>query len=235
MRIPGSAVVVTLSVVLFSLFSHQYAAAQTGAQKSDSSTAVLPKDVHSDSRSRLPLVKRENLDDIGKKSYDNIAGDSRSLVGFQGPNGIRMHSPKLMDGYLAGSLYLRYDTKLGRRLSELAILVTAREMNNQFEWTAHEPAGLKAGLEQNVVDVVKFRKPTTGLGEKEAMVIQVGREMFQKHHVESDTFANALKIFGEEQLVDLVCLMGQYTATSMLLDAFDQQLLEGQKPLLPMP
>ncbi len=198
-------------------------------------SAGLPKDVHPDSRSRLPLVKRENLDEMGKKAYDNIAGDSRSLVGLQGPNGIRLHSPKLIDGYLAGSLYLRYDTKLGRRLSELAILVTAREMNHQFEWTAHEPAGQKAGLEQNIIDVVKYRKPILGMGEKEASIIQVGRELFQNHHVNSDTFAQALKVFGEEQFVDLVCLMGQYASTSLLLDVFDQQLLEGQKPLLPMP
>ena len=106
-------------------------------------------------------------------------------------------------------------------------------MNQQFEWSAHEPAGLKAGLEPQIIDVVKYRKPTAGLGEKEATIIELGREVFQKHHVSSETFARGLKLFGDETLVDLVSLMGNYASTSVLLNAFDQQLLEGQKPLLP--
>lgn len=195
----------------------------------------LPKDVYPDSRSRLPLVKRESLDEIGKKAYDEAAGDRRSLVGLQGPGGIRLHSPKLALAARPSSQYLRFDSKLGRRLSELAILVTARELNQQFEWTAHEPAALREGLEQSVIDVVKYRKPLTGLGEQEAAIIQLGREVFQKHAVTSATFARARKLFGDETLVDLVSLMGNYAQTAVLLNAFDQHLPSGQSPLLPMP
>src|SRR5207249_11275483 len=99
---------------------------ETGSSAS-AKAAPLPKDVYADSLSRLPLVKRENLDEQGKKAYDEAAGDTRSLVGLQGPGGIRLHSPRLAETARPSNQYLRFDTKLGRRLSELAILVTARE------------------------------------------------------------------------------------------------------------
>ena len=210
------------------------AAQKPATEKSSSASgAALPKDVYPDSRSRLPLVKRESLDEAGKKTYDDAKGDPNSLVGLQGPGGIRLHSPRFAEAARPANQYLRFQNKLGRRLSELAILVAAREVNQQFEWTAHEPAGLKAGLEPQIIDVVKYRKPTTGLGDKEASIIQLGREVFQTRKVSSDTFAHALKLFGDETLVDIVSLMGNYASTSILLNAFDQQLLEGQKPLLP--
>jgi 4-carboxymuconolactone decarboxylase len=204
------------------------------AQESKTATAdALPKDVYPDSRSRLPLVKRESLDADGQKAYDEAAGDKRSLVGLQGPGGIRLHSPKLALAARPANQYLRFGTQLPRRLSELAILVTAREMSQQFEWAAHEPEARKVGLEQNIIDVVKYRKPLTGLGDKETVIIDFGRQLFQKHAVASDTFARARKLFGDETLVDLVSLMGNYAQTSVLLNAFDQHLLAGQKPLLP--
>ena len=198
------------------------------------SSQTLPKDVFPDSRNRLPLVKREELDDQGKKAYDASTSDPRLLAGLQGPAGIRLHSPRLADPAQAAR-YLRFETDLGRRLSELAILVTAREMDEQFEWTSHEPEGRKQGLEQAVIDVVKYRKPLTGLGEKEAAIIQVGREVFGKHFVASETYAQAVKLFGERNVMDLAGLMGDQAGNAVILTAFDQHLPPGQKPLLPMP
>ena len=208
---------------------------KAGAKSSETSPGPYPKDIYPDSLNRLPLIKREDLDEQGKKFYDVSVGDSRSLAGLQGPTGIRLYSPRLAEALRASNQYLRYDTELGRRLSELAILVTAREMDQQFEWTAHEPEALRVGLEQQIIDVVKYHKPLDGLGEKEAVIIQLGREVFGKRKVTSDTFARALKLFGKKTLVDLTTLMGQYSATSVLLTSFDQHLSESQKPMLPIP
>ena len=217
-----------------SALSEQAASGASG-KTSQASAGTLPKDVYPDSRNRLPLIKREDMDDLGKKVYDETVADARTLAGLQGPGGIRLYSPRVAASSRAGSGYLRYETDLGRRLSELAILVTAREMDQGFEWNAHEPEALRVGLEQQIIDVVKYRKPLTGLGEKEAAIIQLGREVFGRRKVSSDTFARALKLFGNKTLVDLASLMGQYSATAALLTTFDQHIPEGQKPLLPMP
>jgi len=191
---------------------------------------ALPGDVYPDSRNRLPLVRREELDEQGQRAYDAATADTRSLAGLQGPAGLRLHSPSSRD-----SSYLRYETDLGRRLSELAILVAAREMDQQFEWTVHEAEALKQGLEPEIIDVVRHRQPLTGLGEKETVIIQLGREVFGNHQLSSETFARALQLFGKKTLVDLVSLMGNYAATAALLTTFDQQLPPDLEPLLPIP
>jgi 4-carboxymuconolactone decarboxylase len=120
-------------------------------------------------------------------------------------------------------------------LTEIAILTTAREMDNQFEWAAHDTTGRRAGVEPAIIDIIKYRKPVVGLGEKEALVIGFGRELFGRKKVSSATFAEALRLFGRRGLVDLTSLMASYSATAALLNAFDMQLPAGQTPQLPVP
>jgi len=194
---------------------------------------TLPGDVYPDSLSRLPLVAREAMDEQGKRFYDAVTSpQSRTLVGLQGPSGIWLHSPELGERMRAVNQYLRYETALERRLTELAILVTARELDNQFEWTAHEPVALKEGLDPEVIDVVKYRKPTSGLGTKEALIISLGRKLFRERKVDSETFAHALEVFGPRGIVELAAVMGNYAGTAIMLNMVDQRLRPDQTPLL---
>ena len=196
---------------------------------------ALPRDVHPESLSRLPLLARGELDEHGRQLYDTVVGpQSRTLMGLRGPSGIWLHSPKLA-GYLrAANQYLRFETGLDRRLTELAILVTAREVDNQFEWTAHEPAALAEGLPPRIIDVVKRRKPTSGLGQKEALIVGFGRELFRTRRLRSRTYARAVELFGRRGVLELAALMGNYAATAIVLDVVDQQLQPQQTPLLPV-
>jgi 4-carboxymuconolactone decarboxylase len=196
----------------------------------------LPADIYPESLSRVPLLKREELDEHGKKYYDAVTGPgSRTLAGLQGPSGIWLHSPRLAQHLRTANQYLRYETTLDRRLTELAILVTARELDHQFEWTAHEPAALEEGLELEIIDVVKYRKPIAGMGETEALIITFGRELFRDRHLRSETFARAVAIFGRTGVLDLAALMGNYAMTALILTAFDQQVHLDRQPLLPTP
>jgi len=180
-----------------------------------------PDDIHPDSRSRLPLIQRPT-----PASATPPALYSRNLAPEgTGPAHIRRH----------GSSMKSLEASVGRRLMGLAILVTAREHDGQYEWTMAEPVALKDGLEPAVINLVRMRKPVTELAEKDAALIELGREVFRKHLVSSQTYARALKAFGERDLVDIVDLMAQHTANGVLLAAFDQQLPVGQEPLLPIP
>lgn len=197
---------------------------------------MLPKDVYPESLSRLPLLHRDALDEPGRKLYDTVVGpESRTLVGLRGPSGIWLHSPRLGAHQRATNQYLRYETDLEPRLRELAILVTARELENQFEWTAHESAARKEGLDPAIIDLVKYRRPIAGLGEREQLIITFGREVFRDKKVGSETFARAVQAFGWRGVVDLAALMGNYAMTAVLLNAVDQQLPPNQEPLLPIP
>jgi len=196
---------------------------------------TLPPDIYPDSRCRLPLPKREELDEGGKKIYDHhVDPKGGSLAGLYGPGGVRLHSPKLSQLQAPASRYLRFEAGFSGAIRELIILVTAREMDSQFEWFQHESNGLKDGLSQATIDVVKHRKSAAGLPEEEAIVIEFGRQLFQQRKVAPELFARALKRFGRRALVDMVSLMGNYCATALLLAAFDAHLPEGQAPLLPM-
>jgi alkylhydroperoxidase family enzyme len=176
------------------------------------------EDIHADSRSRLPLIKTQSQ--VPAILY------SRELAPTgTGPAQIRLHQ--------AGRKSL--EMHLGKRLMALAILVTAREHDQQYDWTMNELAARDDGLEATIIDTVRERKTLARLGEKEAALIQFGRELFGKHMVSAETYASALKIFGETDLVDLVDLMAQHSADATLLTAFDQRLPGGQKALLPLP
>jgi len=207
--------------------SGQAAAAGTSSQ---ASPATFPKDVYANTGNRLPAIKRDDLDDAGKKLFD-----SRAQVDSFGPGGIRLYSPPVA-GYMGEvNDFLRHKSGLDPRLVELAILVTARESDCEYVWTAHEPMGVKAGLQQQVIDVVRYRKSTEGLAEKDAVIIALGREAVGKHHASSATAARALSLFGNQGLVNIVSLMGDYASTAILLNSFDQHVRPTDKPLLPIP
>jgi 4-carboxymuconolactone decarboxylase len=214
--------------------------AATGPQRDETSggstMTALPKDIYPESRSRLPLLKREALDEQGKRVYDSVLDPKRpTLAGFQGPAGIWLHSPRVGEPIREMNRILRTEVPLEPRLRELAILVTAREFDSQFEWTAHEPVALKEGLDPKILDIVKFRKAVSEAPEKETAIIAFGRELFRDRKVRPETYAEMLRIFGQTAVVNITALMANYAFTAVMLTAFDQQLHEGRKPLLPFP
>ena len=198
-------------------------------------TDTMPPDVYPESGFRLKLPDRAAMEPEAQRLYDYFADpNSGSYAGLWGPGGIRLHSPKLALTMQAHNNYLRRDSGIDRKVRELCILATARELDSQFEWTAHEPEALKEGISPATIDIVRHRRPVESLSETEQVVILLGREMFGDRRVTRETFARALKLFGARMLVDLVAVMGNYACTAALLTAFDMQLRPGKQPLLPV-
>lgn len=205
--------------------------AQQTAKNGGGTSVSFPKDVYPNTGNRLPAVKRDDLEDAGRKLFDSRGPNADAF----GPGAIRLYSFPVAEHMAAVNDYLRYKSGLDPRLVQLAILVTAREADSEYVWTAHEPQGLKAGLQSEVIDVVKYRKPTSGLAEKDAVIIDLGREVFEKHHASSGTFARARSLFGDRGVVNYAALMGDYAATTTLLNTLDQHVRPTDKPLLPIP
>jgi 4-carboxymuconolactone decarboxylase len=195
----------------------------------------MPSDIDPQSGFRLPLPKREDLDEAGRAAYDRAVAPGRTIAGLQGPAGVQLYSPKIAPHVTAVNQYLRYEAGYTPRVREIAILATAREMDSQFEWVAHEPEALKQGVPQAVIEAIKYRRGTEGLDETDAIVITLGRELWRDHKVSAQTFAKAKVLFGPHTLVDLVLLMGNYAGTAALLAAVDMQLHPGRQPSLPIP
>jgi 4-carboxymuconolactone decarboxylase len=205
------------------------------AERVPEKPTTLPPDVHPESRSRLPLVKREDLDDTGKKAYDGITDpDSRLKAQLIGPAGIWLNVPELSPHIREINWFLRANLPLETKLAELIILTAAREADAQIEWTSHEPLALKAGLDQKVLDIVKYRQPINDIDPREAAIIQFARELLGDNHLTSETYPEALKLFGQKALVMMVLLMANYSQTAIILHAFNQQLRPNLTPLLPL-
>jgi 4-carboxymuconolactone decarboxylase len=195
---------------------------------------MLPGDIDPRSGCRLPLPRREELDEAGQAIYDRLADPAGgTLRGLRGPGGIQLHSPALACRSRPLNHYLRNATEFGGRVRELAILVTARAHDSQFEWAAHEAEARREGVPEAAIETVRHGRAPAGLDETDAIVIALGREIFTARKVSRDTFARALARFGRRGLVELVALMGNYAATAALLTAFDMQLDPGTEPPLP--
>ena len=192
-----------------------------------------PPDIDPQSGFRLPLRKREELDEAGQRAYDRANTPGKTIVGLRGPAGIHLYSTPTVDAHNKLSSYLRYEAGFDPKIREVAILTVAREMDSRFEWAAHEPEALQVGVPADVIDIIKHRKSTQGLDESYAAVIELGRQVLRDHKVTSAAFARAKALFEPTQLVQLVMLMGMYASTAILLAAFDMQVPEG-KPQLPV-
>ena len=216
----------------------------TGTMRTPSSSVVaaddIPDDIFEDSWARLPLLRRETLDADGQRAFDLIVNpDSRYASGLRGPIGMWAYSPLMAEHVFAASTYLRFGTEKDQRLTELVILATAREVRSQYEWSAHEPAGERAGLEPELIDLVRRRADLDmageipGLGEQERAIINFVREVVSEEKVTSATFDHALGLFGEQGVMDLAGLVGYYGFINITLKTFDVQLAPGRERLLP--
>lgn len=194
----------------------------------------LPPDIDARSRCRLPLPAREDLDEAGRQAFDR-ASRPGIIAGLQGPAGLQLHSPEIAPHLSALNSYLRFRAGFSGRLREIAILATAREMDSQFEWVAHEPEALKEGVPQAVIDAIKYRQPTSGLDADDALVIDLARQLWRDHRVSPETFAALRTRYDARQLMDLVVLMGTYANTAAMLAVVDMQIPDGRPALLPIP
>jgi 4-carboxymuconolactone decarboxylase len=212
--------------------------AQNSVRSAESASveAPLPKDIYPDSRNRLPLPNRDDMDNEGKDAFDELTRKSELPIGIEQP-GVRLWDPQLARPMGEVSHYLKYEIGLPARLLEIAVLITAREMDCEYEWTQWETHGRDPKdprhIEPAIIDIIKYEKPVTGLGEKETAVIAFGRETFGQRKVSSETFAEVLRLFGRKGTVDLLELMAGYSADAAELTAFDNHLRADQKPLLP--
>ena len=152
----------------------------TTANQTIVSQSDIPSDIQRDSLARLPLPQREQMDADGTRVYAMVRPpDSRYADSLWGPVAMWLYSPEMIEHVFPASTYLRYGTEKDQRLTELTILATAREVRSQYEWSAHEPLALAAGLEPEIVELVKARQPLTtsagipGLGDKERTIIQL--------------------------------------------------------------
>ena len=180
----------------------------------------------------LPRIKnREDLPEEGWAAYDEIVG-SRGEV--SGPFSVLLNSPEA--GRRVGHLgaYIRFESSLPEDVTELAILVTARAWDCQYEWTYHEPLARKAGVREEAIAAVRDRTAPSGLDEGEALVVRYVQETIREHKASNEARGAILERFGARGAVDLTATTGYYAMLAGALNTFEVPLESGDRPLLPL-
>jgi hypothetical protein len=193
--------------------------------KSSEEKNPLPPDINPVTFSRLPPVTPADLDEEGKRL---LAARTNYTPG-PGPNHVSIYSPREIDlGIPSGA-----KSPVGPRYFQLAVLIIAREIDQQYEWTAHELAGRRQGLEQSVIDVVKYDRDVASLSEKDATLITFGRRLYREHRVSSELWEEMVSLFGRQRTVQLMMIMGEYFRAGFMMNAVDQHLPPGREALMP--
>ena len=182
---------------------------------------------------RIPLFPIEDMSEAQRRVYDTVVAGPRGVV--VGPLRAALHQPELADKWQQLGEFLRYRTTLPPRLSELAILVTARHWDAQLEWHAHAPAALKGGLDPAAVEAIREGREPVFPKEDESAVYQYVRELQTLHDVRDETHRRAHELLGTVALVELTALAGYYTMVAMTLNAHRIPLPGNAAPPLKVP
>ena len=187
--------------------------------------SALPPDINPVTLSRLPPASPADLDEEGRK----LLASRPEVKPGPGPTHVTNYSPRERSLGIPSGV----NSPVGPRYFQLAVLIIAREIDQQYQWSAHEPAGLRQGLEQSVIDVVKHNKDVAGLTDKDATLITFGRTLYREHRVSSELWQKMVGHFGRQQTVQLMMIMGDYFRVGFMMNAIDQHLPPERKALLP--
>ena len=181
-------------------------------------TILLVLSVSALAQDRMPPIPADKLTPAQKKSAELLAATPRGAAGAGGPFVPLLRSPELMNRLQAVGEYLRFNNSVPQKLVEMAIIMTARQFMQQYEWNAHYPLALKAGLPQDAANAIAAGRRPDSLAADEEMVYNFVTELLQNKSVSDPTYALMLAKFGEQGVVDTSGLVGYYSTLAMILN-----------------
>lgn len=183
--------------------------------------------------SRIPLPTPDTMTDDQKRVYEKIVSGPRGRL--VGPLRAALHSPELAERWQALGALLRFGTSLAPRVSELAIVVTARRWNSQIEWHIHAQAARAAGISDAALDAIRARETPVFDNPDDAVVYEFARQIQETGQVEPDLYAQAVARWDAVGVVELTAVIGYYTMVSMTLNAHEIPMPDDAPPPLDTP
>lgn len=177
---------------------------------------------------RMPPIPAAKMTEAQKKAAAELSAGRRGSV--RGPFHAFLRSPNLMDRVQKLGEYLRYDCPIELRVRELAALMAARHWTQQYEWHAHAPHALKAGLKSAIIEAIAEGRRPTGMADDEEIVHDLVTELLVNKGVSDPTYARAKKRFGEGGVVELIGVVGYYAMLAMVMNVARTAIPDG-KPL----
>jgi len=165
---------------------------------------------------RLPTIPPAQYTADQKQAASDFEAARKTPV--FGPFEPLMHSPEVMSLSRSMGDYLRYKSSIGNTLSELVILVTAREWSQDFEWTFHLPIAIKAGIRKEITEAIADGRRPTDMNADETMIYDYTTELLRNKRVSDTTFEKVKARFGTKGVVDTTGIAGYYTFLAMQLN-----------------
>lgn len=179
---------------------------------------------------RISKLEPEKFTQLQKDLYERIAG-KRGQV--RGPYLAWMHRPELCDIVEKLNSYFRWDSPITGRISELCILLTARYWDAAYSWVAHAPKAVEEGVSQEAVDTLALTGRADFTAEDERVFFRFADELLREHFVSDATYADAVRVFGEEGVIDMVGAIGAFSMLAMLLNVFQIDMHSGRREPFP--
>jgi len=179
---------------------------------------------------RMPPIPADKMTEAQKKAAAEFAAARNSAP--TGPFGVLLRVPELMDLAFKWRQHVQSRSALDQRLTEFVILISARHWTQQYEWNAHQPAAIKAGLKPEIVAAVADGRRPAQMAEDEAVLYDVCLELQRNHSVSDATYARALAKVGEAGIVETASIAGYYTLLAMVMNTARTPLPAGAKPPL---
>ena len=165
---------------------------------------------------RFPEIPLEKMTPAQRTVADAIMSGPRARM--SGPFNAWLRSPELADRLQKVGEYVRFHTSLDKRLNEMAIIMTAQHWGSQYEWYAHAPLAIKAGLDPDTVAALGAGRKPEKMKDDEAIVWEFVTQLRRDHGVDDAIYAKAVDKFGENGVMDLVAVNGYYDVVSMTLN-----------------
>ena len=139
-----------------------------------------------------------------------------------GPFGLMLHVPHLGSPLQELGAAVRFETSLTARAREVAILTVAAVTGSEYEQYAHERVGRMVGLSETELDGIRLGGFAHGSGvdPEEAMAAVVARRLAERRPLGDDDYATAVGVLGEQQLLELVVLVGYYAMLAQMMSVF---------------
>ena len=180
---------------------------------------------------RLPVLTEDKLDHAQRALLESMrAGPRGARVKLGGPFGVYMHAPQYGEMTQRLGAFVRFKTSLEPRLSEFAILCTARMWRAQYEWHAHAPIAEQAGVKPDVIRDIKAGRMPKKAAKDERAIFDFIQELYKKRRVGERNYKRVQSLLGDRGTVELVGILGYYTAVSMILNVFNVPLPDGTTP-----
>ena len=165
---------------------------------------------------RMPPLPQEAMNDAQKAAAAALVAGPRK--GVFGPFIPLLRSPELMDRLQRVGEYLRFASVMPAKLNELAMLVTARHVTNQFEWIVHHPLAIKAGVARATVESIGRGERPGSMPADEALLHDFCRELLATHRVSDAAYERAVAAWGEQGVIDLVGCVGYFLAICLAMN-----------------